>query len=110
VPLATFPVLVRVALSSDAGQPTYRKLPSLPLRASARIWRVVVPSPCSWSSTVKRPAKVRTNASMGPVTSRPSPADQSASVAMARMSLAQRPYDRPTPPIGRGERNHEPER
>jgi hypothetical protein len=57
--------------------------PHCPLRAAARICRVAVPSPCSWSSAVYRPAKVRTNASMDPETSRPSPADQSASVAMA---------------------------
>ena len=67
-----------------AGQLAFGEInPHSPLRAAARISRIADPSPCSWSSAAKRPAKVRTNASMGPVTSRPSPADQSASVAMA---------------------------
>ena len=37
--------------------------------ASARMRRVVIPSPFRRSSAAKRPAKVRTPASMGPVTS-----------------------------------------
>src|ERR1700722_19167052 len=54
---------------------------------AARICRMVVPSPCSSSSAAKRPANVRINASIGPVTSIPVPADQFASEAFALMPL-----------------------
>ena len=104
--------LLRVTVSAS-GPLTDGHLPShfdprIPHAMPAvRICRIVVPSPCSSSSAAKRPAKARINASIGPVTSIPVPADHSASMAFARMSLNNRgPGKEPVGPEIFGDGNH----
>ena len=110
VPLATFPVLVRSGAILRRGPAHLQKTPiatSESICAHMEGRRSITLQLVEHGQAAGQGEDQRLD---GPGDIKTLAGRASASVAMARMSLAQRPYDRPTPPIGRGERNHEPER